>query len=62
VYYWQTDARDAAEIFWLTRSQGSLFMKERGLTIPEIMLVGGTRVAVGVGLGLLIADCSIREE
>jgi hypothetical protein len=31
-------------------------MKERGLTIPEIMLIGGTRVALGVGLGLLIAD------
>jgi hypothetical protein len=31
-------------------------MRERGLTIPEIMLIGGTRVALGVGLGLLIAD------
>jgi sorbitol-specific phosphotransferase system component IIBC len=31
-------------------------MKERGLTIPEIMLIGGTRVALGVGLGLLIAN------
>jgi hypothetical protein len=31
-------------------------MKERGLTIPEIMLIGGTRVALGVGLGFLIAD------
>jgi len=31
-------------------------MKERGLTIPEIMLIGGTRVALGVGLGLLLAD------
>ncbi|HEX4748722.1 MAG TPA: hypothetical protein VH302_04190 [Bryobacteraceae bacterium] len=31
-------------------------MRERILTIPEIMLIGGTRVALGVGLGLLIAD------
>ncbi|MFL6353772.1 MAG: hypothetical protein ACJ74Z_18250 [Bryobacteraceae bacterium] len=31
-------------------------MRERGLTIREIMLIGGTRVALGVGLGLLIAD------
>jgi hypothetical protein len=31
-------------------------MRERSLTIPEIMLIGGTRVALGVGLGLLIGD------
>jgi hypothetical protein len=31
-------------------------LTERGLTIPEIMLIGGTRVALGVGLGLLISD------
>ena len=30
-------------------------LTERGLTIPEIMLVAGTRVALGVG-GLLISD------
>jgi hypothetical protein len=29
-------------------------MKERGLTISEIILLGGTRVALGVGVGLLI--------
>jgi hypothetical protein len=32
-----------------------VFMKERGLTIPEIMLLGGTRVALGAGIGLLLA-------
>jgi len=32
------------------------FMRERGLTIPEIMLIGGTRVALGAGIGLLVAD------
>ena len=37
-------------------------MTERGLTIPEIMLIGGTRVALGVGLGLLIADKLSRDE
>ena len=26
-------------------------MKTRGLTIPEIMLIGGTRVALGAGVG-----------
>ena len=30
-------------------------MSERGFTIPEIMLLVGTRVALGAGLGLLIA-------
>jgi hypothetical protein len=30
-------------------------MPERGFTIPEIILIAGTRVALGAGLGLLIA-------
>lgn len=30
-------------------------MKERSLTIPEIGLIAGTRVALGAGLGLLVA-------
>ena len=30
--------------------------KERKLTIPEIALIGGTRAALGAGLGLLLAD------
>jgi hypothetical protein len=37
-------------------------MREKALTIPEIMLIGGTRVALGVGLGLLIADKLSRDE
>ncbi|MFL6350497.1 MAG: hypothetical protein ACJ74Z_01410 [Bryobacteraceae bacterium] len=36
--------------------EGARFMRERGLTICEIMLIGGTRVALGVGWGLLIVD------
>ena len=31
-------------------------MKERSLTIPKIALIAGTRVALGVGVGLLISD------
>lgn len=31
-------------------------MKQRGLTFPELGLIAGTRVAFGVGLGLLFAD------
>ena len=31
-------------------------MKERILTIPELILIAGTRVALGVGIGLLLAD------
>jgi hypothetical protein len=31
-------------------------LTERGFTTPEIMLIAGTRVALGVGLGLLISD------
>ena len=31
-------------------------LTKRAFTIPEIILIVGTRVALGVGLGLLIAD------
>ena len=31
-------------------------LTERAFTIPEIMLVAGTRVALGVGVGLLLSD------
>jgi hypothetical protein len=37
-------------------------MKERGLVIPEIMLIAGTRVALGAGLGLLLANNFSRDE
>jgi hypothetical protein len=29
-------------------------MKQRTLTMPEIMLIAGTRIALGVGIGLLM--------
>ena len=31
-------------------------MRERPLTIPEIMFIGGTRGALGAGLALLLGD------
>jgi hypothetical protein len=31
-------------------------MREKALTIPEIVMIAGTRVAFGVGLGLLLAE------
>ena len=31
-------------------------MTQRSMSIPEIMLIAGTRVALGVGVGLLISD------
>lgn len=37
-------------------------MRERGLTIPEIVLIAGTRVALGAGIGLLLADKLSNEE
>jgi hypothetical protein len=30
-------------------------MRERRLTTPELMLVAGSRVALGIGIGLLLA-------
>ena len=30
-------------------------MKERTVTIPQIALIAGTRVALGAGIGLLVA-------
>ena len=36
-------------------------MRERGLTIPEIMLIAGTRIALGAGVGLLIGDKLSRD-
>jgi hypothetical protein len=36
-------------------------MRERTLTLPEISLIAGTRVALGVGIGLLLADKLDRD-
>jgi len=37
-------------------------MKERSLTIPEIGLIAGTRVALGAGIGLLISDRLNKDQ
>jgi hypothetical protein len=37
-------------------------MKERTLTLPEIGLIAGTRVAFGVGIGLLISGRLNRDQ
>src|SRR5437764_16710 len=35
---------------------GSILMRKTQITIPELILVAGTRAALGAGLGLLLAD------
>jgi len=35
---------------------------QRSLTIPEIMLIAGTRMALGVGVGLLISDRLNKDQ
>ena len=37
-------------------------LKERTVTIPELMLIGGTRVALGLGIGLLIRDKLSKDQ
>ncbi len=37
-------------------------MMERRLTIAEIILIAGTRVALGVGLGLLLSGRLSRDQ
>jgi hypothetical protein len=37
-------------------------MKERTFTIPELALIVGTRVALGVGIGLLLGDRYTKDQ
>jgi len=37
-------------------------MRETNLTLPEIILIAGTRVALGVGVGLLISEKMDRSS
>ena len=39
-----------------------IMMKERSLTIPEIGLIAGTRVALGVGIGLLVSGRLNKDQ
>ena len=36
-------------------------MQERNLTVPELILIAGTRVALGAGLGLLLGQKLRRD-
>ena len=37
-------------------------LKERKVTIPELILIGSTRVALGLGIGLLIKDKLNKDQ
>ena len=37
-------------------------MKQRSLTIPQIGLIASTRVALGVGIGILISERLKRDQ
>jgi hypothetical protein len=37
-------------------------MKERTLTLPELGLIAGTRVALGAGIGLLISERFNKDQ
>ena len=37
-------------------------MKETTLTMPELSMIGGTRVALGAGIGFLLADKLSSEQ
>ena len=37
-------------------------MKKRSLTIPEIALIGGTRVALGAGIGFLLSEKLDKDQ
>ena len=39
-----------------------MHFKERKLIIPQLMLIGGTRVALGIGIGFLTADWLTPEQ
>jgi len=37
-------------------------LTQRAVTIPEILLIAGTRVALGVGVGLLISGWLNKDQ
>lgn len=37
-------------------------MERRALSIPELAIIAGTRVALGAGIGLLVADTMSDER
>jgi len=44
-----------------SKSAVEAHMRETTLTVPEIVMIAGTRVAFGAGLGLLLAERLGRE-
>jgi hypothetical protein len=44
-----------------TLNLGVLAMKETRISLPELVLVAGTRVVLGVGAGLLLSDRFSRD-
>jgi len=45
-----------------TRLQLGPRLIENNLTIPEIALIAGTRVALGVGIGLLLSEKLNKDQ
>ena len=39
-----------------------MHLKERHITIPELILIGGTRAAIGLGVGLLLKDKLNKDQ
>lgn len=37
-------------------------MKERTITMPELAMIAGSRAAIGLGIGLLLADRFSNEQ
>lgn len=37
-------------------------LPKRAVTIPELMLIAGTRVALGIGIGLLISNRLNKDQ
>jgi hypothetical protein len=37
-------------------------LTQRAVTIPEVMMIAGTRVALGVGIGLLVSEWLNKDQ
>ena len=51
-----TDSRSGRDV------AGNLNIMAKPLTIPEIGLIAGTRVALGIGIGLLLSNKLTRSQ
>jgi hypothetical protein len=38
------------------------FFKQKKVTVPQLILIAGTRVALGAGLGLLLSEKLNKDE